>query len=829
MTSRAVRILPRAIAVVAWLSVALAQAPSAPSANSVAARVAALASQTAPARGAALDELRHGGEAVALAALDGLAQMPLEIRRERAWLVLETGESGSIEPAIRALADPDAITRGWLAAFLGRTELGEALLAERIAALSAVATRDVDAGLRGRAVAALADLGPREALEALDALVDDASARERVLAARLLAQKPAAQGLVARRVERAFPANAATTGEGSAEGGDVLAQLLFGYARSLGEDSRGGLDPRERAPLLVAARHYDPRVVRAAAAAFDTLLRRLVQFGDAARASRILEGFEAQGLDARISRYQRARLALALGSDAQAARAAARALLETVTGGADRDSRFWRARAHQLEGLALLADGDPRAAEASLSAEVEILDGLLAERSDRQSKSRRDDHEACLRQRAVAEITRAVCAIALGVPGEPPAPAVLAFASAAHAYELELQLHRWGSAIDGSGGWDATLSAELSPAALLFNNPRFPAWPTARMLALRADLGRALASVARAEMPGFEPWPDMKPEIARARDDPRRRWYLRAIQYAQFDALSKEQGRLGAKLRELAGDDPTDLDPELLQRLEEIQIALRDFSQVFARAESDEEALKPTFPSTWALSLARDLSDEGDSEAARALAVHMRDDLERSGLSRRYVGGLELLAEIEMAIGSSYTQDDEPERAEVELAKAVERLEAIESLLKDRGVGFDGLMRVQLLRRSALVSLAVNANVKQKDQEKAGRYFDRAWEIAQDDFMRVLRGCYLARAGRAVEARALLREITPGPGTHYNMACTFALLGEKPLALQFLRREFEENRQGAGALAKQRVWARSDPDLESLRGDPEFQALVGER
>jgi hypothetical protein len=795
----------------------------------VGARIAAFESQTPSERAAALGELRHGGEAVALAALGGLSQAPLEIRRERAWLVLETGGSASIEPAIAALSDPDAITRGSLLAFLGRTELGDAGLAARIGALSNRATQDVDSALRQRAVTTLADLGHRQAIEALDRLVDEAGARERVQAARLLAQKPIARDLVARRVERAFSTEAVKADDASVAGGDVLAQLLVGYARNLGEDPRGGLDPRERAPLLVAARHPDPRVVRAAGAAFDVLLRRLVQFADGVRAARMLDGFEAQGMDARVSRYQRARLALALGNDAKEARAAARALLETALSGADRDSRLWHARASHLEALALLADGDPESAEASLAAEVAILDGLLAERGDRQAKSRRDAHEECLRQRAVAEITWTVCALARGAAGERPAPEAFEHARAAHAYELELQLHRWGSEIDGSGGWDATLSADLSPATLLFNNPRFPAWTTARMLALRADLGRALASVAQAEMPGFEPWPDLPPEIVSARDDPRRRWFLRAIQYAQFDALSKEQGRLQTKLRELAGDDPTDLDPELLQRLEEIQRALRDFSQVFAHAEANEDALKPTFPSTWALSLARDLADEGESEAARALALRMRDDVELSGVSRRYVGGLELVAEIEMAIGSSYTQDDEPERAEVELAKAVERLEAIESLLKERGVGIDGMLRVQLLRRSALVSLAVNANVKQKDQEKAWRYFDRAWEIAQDDFMRVLRACYLARANRGIEARAMLREVTPGPGTHYNMACTFALLGEKPLALQFLRREFEENRQGAGALAKQRTWAKSDPDLSSLRGEPEFQALVGSR
>ena len=55
---------------------------------------------------------------------------------------------------------------------------------------------------------------------------------------------------------------------------------------------------------------------------------------------------------------------------------------------------------------------------------------------------------------------------------------------------------------------------------------------------------------------------------------------------------------------------------------------------------------------------------------------------------------------------------------------------------------------------------------------------------------------------------------------------THALLGDTDEALSFLGRELSPRRHSPGSLARQKEWAAADPDLESLRDDPRFQALV---
>jgi len=130
------------------------------------------------------------------------------------------------------------------------------------------------------------------------------------------------------------------------------------------------------------------------------------------------------------------------------------------------------------------------------------------------------------------------------------------------------------------------------------------------------------------------------------------------------------------------------------------------------------------------------------------------------------------------------------------------------------------------MRSDALLSLAVNANVRLDDQEKALAYFEEAYELDQSRFMRVLLACYRARSGKREEAYAVLRTVQPTPALYYNLACTYALLGELDTALDFLRRELEENHRGEGSRRRQKDWARVDPDLRALQDDERFQRLV---
>jgi quercetin dioxygenase-like cupin family protein len=58
------------------------------------------------------------------------------------------------------------------------------------------------------------------------------------------------------------------------------------------------------------------------------------------------------------------------------------------------------------------------------------------------------------------------------------------------------------------------------------------------------------------------------------------------------------------------------------------------------------------------------------------------------------------------------------------------------------------------------------------------------------------------------------------PTLHYNLACLEAVEGRRDGALGALR-------MAIGARPDVANWARDDDDLASLRGDPEFEALVG--
>lgn len=78
------------------------------------------------------------------------------------------------------------------------------------------------------------------------------------------------------------------------------------------------------------------------------------------------------------------------------------------------------------------------------------------------------------------------------------------------------------------------------------------------------------------------------------------------------------------------------------------------------------------------------------------------------------------------------------------------------------------------------------------------------------------------RVVRAVEEHKLPpREINVYPTTLYNIACLAALRGDKAKAVEWLRKAVE-------AGFRDRAWIRMDRDLEGLRGDAGFRALLAD-
>jgi len=98
--------------------------------------------------------------------------------------------------------------------------------------------------------------------------------------------------------------------------------------------------------------------------------------------------------------------------------------------------------------------------------------------------------------------------------------------------------------------------------------------------------------------------------------------------------------------------------------------------------------------------------------------------------------------------------------------------------------------------------------------------------VPEDARARILLGANYARLGREGDA---LRELNLAvtlraneASIRYNAACVFCGLSRKAEALDALRKAWE-------AGSKDSVWARRDPDLAPLHGDPEFERLYPEK
>lgn len=787
--------------------------------------VASLFARAALGEVAAEQELVDRGEEAARAAFEAFAPRPVAERRVRAAAILRTPLEASVRPALEILVDPDARVRETLVRFLARPELPGGSAEERLARLAERVREDPVGTVRQAALRALAEIDEPACAGELDRLVGDLVAPERALAAELLAGLPPARALARARLARAAAGD---------EPPDVFAALLVPCARDAADDPRGFETAAARAPIVVGLKHPDPRVRAAARSALDAHVSRLLAHQDDARALAVLAAFASDGFDPCRTLEESARIALLVGTRDDEALGHARQLAAAARAKESIYAREWSARAAHLEALAWIGRLEPERAALPLSLAARSLDDLLSARADAADRDGAEDHVRILFQRAsvaVSEAGRILLGALVDGEREPeriPAAAIEAL-RVAHRHALEAQATAWRNETDAASSFDPVWRADVSLHELVLDVARRPGtWP-ARALALRRALGRAFASVARAEALGFEPEPGLAPEVADPHRDPVRRALLIAALDARCDQLALQASKARRALLRAALERPGGAEPEDQRDNLEAEFGFQDAAERRQRvADGDPSDLHELrSPSSFVVWLARMLREEGRAEEARPFLLRARAELDDSEVAQRFLWGAEMTAEIEVVLGGATSDTGDPRSAQDELEKAERRLSELENTLRERGAPPATLAIVRNQRCNALVALAVNANVRLHDPVQAVEWFEKAWEIRQDDFMRVLLACYRARQGRTHEARALVRDVNPGPGTLYNLACTWALLGDAEVALAFLKRDLDTNYPTAGGLAKQKEWARSDPDLESLRGDRRFEALVG--
>ena len=776
---------------------------------------------------AAFEDLRRRGAAAALRALDGFESKGFAARRARARLLVELAEPESIRGALALVADLDHVVRATLAELFGELVLARELDGERVATLVSLATDDVDRRVRLAALDALARAELEGTAAALDELIDRADPIDAPDVARAFVQLSSGRVRLVSRVRACFaseaPVDAAT-----------LAPLLAGYGRALAELSRGGADRPERVPFVAGTVHPAREVRIAAASALRGFLARLFEFAEHERADAVLAALADEGLPRHDLLYQRATRALAGSGDARAALERATELEHAATLAPADEAAIFRFYALQLQGAAQFALGELGGAAKSFGAAESYIRELLRERLDLTESGLTRVGGALMVDRlqllALVRVWRALTLLAQGMQSSDPT--VLEIVRSAHETLLRAAVLTARTDADSLGSVstiDSLFERDLAPGPLVLFSGKVERWNAGRGLALLAAMGSALATVAPWEVAGFEPsseWLDplrdpprlelmrrfraeqegkLRRDLNRAAPDGATQTLLRNGLFALHQAEREEERRM---------DEAGDLDRLTIERRVEV------FEDLVARTSS---------LSLYGLTLATHFRTHGRSKEAREIGQRMLEQLFRglpgaNSLSTEWAN-----ARVELMIGSAYMDDDLAEEAERVSLSAVRRLEELENTFENQGTDPTTEGTVNLLRAwraTALLSLAVNANVRQGDTERALEYFERAFELDQRDFMQVLRACYRARSGRVGEARTVLRNIQPAPQLYYNLACTYALLGEPREAVDYLRREFDENHPTPGSLQRQKEWARSDPDLAGLRDDPAFRRLV---
>ncbi|MEO1696960.1 MAG: HEAT repeat domain-containing protein [Planctomycetota bacterium] len=762
---------------------------------------------------------------------------PATERRTLAAAAADALSADDVLALLDAIEDPDAIVRERIARLLARGDLGARGRRERIARLGGAAAGDAEPAVRAAALESLGAIGGPAASDVLARLVEFGPTRsDRRAAAEALARAPGGRPALLRAVRAALGG----ARPASATDGRAVAALLPSYGRALVDLERTTDDAL--APLVLALRHSDGALRAAAADAVSEALRRLAEVEDRGRAAELLARLERLGLDPSLALYQSARLSLVTDHDPARALefadrlAALRGMRLRPSARIDAyESQLWLYRGLALRGAARFAMGEFPSAEEAFDRAAAALDAALAERRDLASTSERLAHADLLSQRATLEVFRTLVASASGY--EPRR--VLLRAREVHRAHLEAQAVAASVRGDALAGFDNLLFSDLAPHALVLSGRGFAergGLGRRRLVDFAADLGRALAAVAPGELPGFTPLEPpgldaaLRGSLVDPLIDPVRARAYDALRRARVDGLDvvieEAQALLTLMTRRSIGLIPE----EQYRAVEDLRRHRFVLQRMLDDAAPDDRTWVRDLriPSSAALILAEDLVAEGRPDEALRIARELKRDVEERGISSWwYTLGHDRVIRAQLLVGSALTDAGRGDEAETVVLEAAERIEDLERELVDRGASTAQLETVRQLLATALVSLAVNANVRLGDPAKAEQYYERAYALRRDEFMRALLACYRARAGRGDEARALLRTIRPGPGTWYNLACTHALLGETDRALELLAEELRKNHATEESRARQAEWAAGDPDLASLRGDARFERLVG--
>lgn len=805
-----------------WLSVALAVSVCAQAARQsdvrLAERLAELDSGAPARRSAALEELARLGPAAAVAAVDLPLEawwaLPVQARRARVELFLRAAGAEELERVRERVDDPDAALAERWTDFLAAPRLRSERAPERAELLEQLARGAQHAEVRAAAVRALARIEAGPARDALERLIDNAGEPERVLAARALARST-------REPERVVRQVAAQLKRG---GSSALTELVRdGLADALARTPAGGETKADRELLATLIAHPDPALAAAARTVLIELAERCAQRAEPERAQRVLSAALDCGFDDFELLACRARLGIQNGAAASAGEAAREIVRRNPASGSFA-VRLRRATGRLLEGGALLAQADPAAALEALQGADALLGALTREAAGTARIETGGAELEALALRAVCSAHLLLAQLSAGRSDDDPRPLEAARELDLRVLTIRQALARRADVRLGerSASLDDVSAHAYGPGSLFFGSRVATGYSRERWLELEGAWHQTLANVTRGLVPGFEGKALFDARFADPLADDERRTALEQLRLARFEALNAALARRVERLQR----DVQDAGAEATELIEMLgwQRVLAQRQQEELDKPSESLLLQREFSRAPLLYIER-LRDNGRSGAARKLAERAVADI---GALRGALDDYQFelaLSRAESALGGVLMDQDAPQGAEQTLTKSLDRLRALEQRLEadGRSAGRD---LVRSATAGVLVSLAINANVKAQDPARAVEYFERAYALDQSDFMRVLLACYRARAGRMDEARAILRETPIEPSNYYNAACTHALLGESELALDYLARDFRELRTSAGARQRQQDWARKDPDLAALRGDPRFEALV---